>query len=118
MPGGAGWLERVLVRERDACGSSRSEEIDYIEAARNNVRLHAGKATHLLREPLGALEARLDPAGFGRIHRSTVVRLDRVAEIEPWFSGDCQVVLRDGVRLRLSRTHRAEFEARLAQLSP
>ena len=118
VPGGAGWLTRVLIRE---CGRVRVVpvgEIDYLEAARNHVRVHASGATHLLREPLGSLEARLDPAGFARIHRSTVVNLERVAELEPWFSGDCQVVLRDGVRLRLSRTHRAEFEARLAQLSP
>ena len=111
------WLERVLVREEGRVRVIPVEEIDYIEAARNNVRLHAGKATHLLREPLGSLESRLDPSRFGRIHRSTVVRLDRVAEIEPWFSGDCVVVLKGGARLRLSRSHRQEFEARLGAAS-
>ncbi len=110
---GAEWLERVLIREEGRVTVVPVEEIDYLEAARNHVRIHVGKATHLLREPLGALESRLDPARFGRIHRSTIVNLDRVTEIEPWFSGDCNVVLRGGTRLRLSRSHRREFESRL-----
>ena len=71
-----------------------------------------GTTTHLLRDPLGSVEARLDPPRFGRIHRSTVVNLDRVAEIEPWFSGDCNVVLRGGTRPRLSRSHRRDVESR------
>ncbi len=110
---GGAWLERVLIREEGKVTVVPVEEIDYLEAARNQVRIHAGSATHLLREPLGALEAKLDPSRFGRIHRSTIVNLDRVAEIEPWFSGDCNVVLRGGTRLRLSRSHRQEFESRL-----
>ncbi len=110
---GGAWLERVLIREEGKVTVVPVEEIDYLEAARNQVRIHAGSAIHLLREPLGALEAKLDPSRFGRIHRSTIVNLDRVAEIEPWFSGDCNVVLRGGTRLRLSRSHRQEFESRL-----
>jgi two-component system LytT family response regulator len=107
------WLERVLVREEGRVRVVPVDEIDYLEAARNHVRIHAGGATHLVREPLAALEAKLDPTRFGRIHRSIVVNLDRVAEIEPWFSGDCNVVLRGGTKLRLSRSHRQEFESRL-----
>jgi two-component system LytT family response regulator len=90
-------------------------EVDWIEAARNTVRLHAGQAVHVLREPLTSLESRLDPARFARIHRSTLVNLDRVAEIQPWFSGDGMVVLRTGERLRVSRGYREQFEARLSR---
>ena len=107
------WLERVLIREEGRVRIVPVDEIDYLEASRNHVRVHAGGAAYLLREPLGALEARLDPARFGRIHRSTLVNLSRVAELEPWFSGDYHVVLAGGTRLRLSRTHRHEFESRL-----
>ena len=93
-------------------------EVEFLEAARNHVKVHAGRAMHLLREPLSALEARLDPARFARIHRSMVVNLDRVAEIQPWFSGEGMVVLQSGAKLRLSRGYRQEFEARLGGRAP
>jgi len=113
LEGAGSWLERVLIREEGRVTVVPVEEIDYLEAARNHVRVHVGRTTHLLREPLSALEARLDPARFGRIHRSTIVNLNRVTEIEPWFSGDCNVILQGGTRLRLSRSHRQDFESRL-----
>ena len=106
-------VARLLVREDGRVRVVAVEDVDYLEAARNYVRIHAGPATHLLREPLASLEARLDPARFARIHRSIVVNVDRVTEIEPWFSGDCHVLLRGGVRLRLSRGHREALERRL-----
>ncbi len=112
--GGVGTgAERILVRENGRVLVIPAGEVEYIEAARNQVRIHAGRTSHLLREPLGALEARLDPSRFARIHRSTIVNLERVAEIEPWFSGDCIVVLRGGAKVRLSRGYRQDFEARL-----
>ena len=110
---GAETSERILVREDGLLRVIPVGEVDYLEAARNHVRVHAGRAVHLLREPLSSLEARLDPGRFARIHRSTVVNLDRVTEIQPWFSGDCMVVLQGGAKLRLSRSYRHEFESRL-----
>jgi two-component system LytT family response regulator len=107
--------DRLLVREKGRIRIVVAEEVDYFEAARNHVRLHVGRSTHLLRESLGALERRLDPARFARIHRSTVVNLDRIAEIQPWFSGDAMLVLRDGAKLRLSRAYRQELESRLSR---
>ena len=91
----------------------RIEEIDWIEAAGNYVHLHVGKEDHLLRESLTALEKKLDPSRFVRIHRSAIVNLDRVKEIVPQQSGDSVVVLLDGTRLRFSRWYRERFEARL-----
>jgi two-component system LytT family response regulator len=105
--------DRILVKEDGRMRVVPVDEVEFFEAARNHVKVHAGRGMHLIREPLSAVEARLDPARFARIHRSTVVNLDRVAEIQPWFSGDGMVVLQGGAKLRLSRGYRQEFEARL-----
>jgi two-component system LytT family response regulator len=75
------------------------------------VRLHCGKISHLMREKIGALEASLDPARFRRIHRSTIVNLDRVQRLHPYSHGDYQVVLRDGTELVLSRGYRERLGA-------
>ena len=88
----------------------RVDEIDWIEAAGNYVRVHAGASSLLLHESLASLAERLDPTRFARIHRSTVVNLDRVREMQPWFHGDAVVVLRDGTKLDVSRTYRAALE--------
>jgi two-component system, LytTR family, response regulator len=98
--------ERVVIKSAGRIMFLRTDEIDWLEAADNYVRVHVGAESHLLRETLGALEARLDPARFMRIHRSTVVNIDRVKELQPWFHGDYIVILQDGSRLNLSRTYR------------
>jgi two-component system LytT family response regulator len=105
--------DRLLVKAEGRVLVVPLAQVDYLEAARNHVRVHAGRSVHLLRETLGALEARLDPARFARIHRSTLVNLDRVAEIQPWFSGDAMVLLQGGAKLRLSRSYRQALEERL-----
>ncbi len=84
--------------------------IDWIEAADNYVVLHASGRTHVLRETLSRLEQRLRPEEFVRIHRSTIVRLDRVVRLDSASRGDYDVTLRDGTRLTLSRTCRAKLE--------
>jgi two-component system LytT family response regulator len=84
----------------------RPDEIDWIEAADNYVCLHVGADTHLLRETMNSIEGRLDPERFARIHRSTIVNLDRIKELRPWFHGEYVVVLRDGSELTLSRSYR------------
>ena len=84
--------------------------IDWIEAADNYVVLHASGRTHVLRETLSRLEQRLNPDEFVWIHRSAVVRLDRVARLEAASRGDYDVTLRDGTRLTLSRTCRTKLE--------
>jgi two-component system LytT family response regulator len=84
----------------------RLDEIDWIEAQDYYVELHAGKATYLHREPMRDLEQRLEASRFVRIHRSTIVQLDRIREVRSLPSGDGSVVLRDGTELRLSRGRR------------
>jgi len=94
----------------------RAADVDWFEAHGNYVRVHVGKTTHVIRETIGALEGALDPALFARIHRSTIVNLDRIGELQPWFAGDYLVLLRDGTKLKLSRTYREQLQQRLQAL--
>jgi two-component system LytT family response regulator len=101
--------ERLAVKSGGKVVFVRVDEIDWIEAAGNYCRLHVGKQTHLLRETMAALETRLNPKKFVRIHRSTIMNLERVRELQPYFHGDYVVVLRDGTQLTLSRTYRQKL---------
>ena len=102
-------IERLLVMTRGRGVFIRTAEIEWIEAAGNAVRLHVGGAAHRVRGPLTRLLQRLDRDRFRRISRSSVVNVDRVKEIQPWFHGDGIVVLESGRRLRLSRRYRSEL---------
>lgn len=105
-PRPADHLDRLLVKERDTIRLIPVEDIDWIEAAGNYVTLHCGAASHLIRHTLSGISDRLDPARFIRIHRSTIINLDRVRDMRPTFSGEYQVRLTDGTELTLSRTYR------------
>jgi two-component system LytT family response regulator len=107
------YVRRFAVRAREKSIFVAAAAVDWIEAADDYVELHAGGETHLVRERIADLEKRLDPGQFARIHRSTIVNIDRVRELHPLFRGDSTVVLVDGTRLRLSRSRRGEFERRL-----
>jgi two-component system, LytTR family, response regulator len=100
------YLERVIVKTSGTVFFLKTDEIDWISAEENYVRLHCGKASYLLREKISALESQLNPARFRRIHRSTIVNLDRIQKLHPHSHGDCQVVLLDGTELILSRAYR------------
>jgi two-component system LytT family response regulator len=71
--------------------------------------MHVGKATHTVRKSMGEMLASLDQRKFLRIHRSTIVNIDRVKELQPWFHGEYVVVLNDGTKLKLSRGHREKL---------
>ena len=85
-------------------------DIDWVEAYGNYVRLHVGKGVHLIRETLGNIERKLDPTRFARVHRSSIVNLDRVARMDLWGAGDYLVLLKDGTKLKLSRWYRSRIE--------
>lgn len=104
---------RFLVRTGDRLLVVPAGEVEWIGAADDYCELHVGSRTHLVRQTMNEMEQRLDPARFARIHRSTIVSLDRVREMHPHVRGDWDVVLHDGTVLRLSRTYRTAFEARL-----
>lgn len=107
------YLTRLMVKTANRVVLLKVDEIDFIEADGNYAKLHAGRKAHLLREKMSDLEGRLDPARFVRIHRSIIVNLDRIKEMQPHFNGDYIVVLQDGRQLRLSRTRREHLESRL-----
>jgi LytTr DNA-binding domain len=101
--------ERLLVADDGRSFFVRTADVDWIEAARNYVRLHAHGRVHTVRTTLAALEGRLDPERFRRISRSALVNLDHVREVQPWFHGDAVVILEDGARLGLSRRYRGNL---------
>jgi two-component system LytT family response regulator len=107
---------RILVRDRDRTRVIDVATIDRIEAADYYVEIHAGGEVHLLRETMNELEQRLDPARFFRVHRSSIIPLERVREIRMLPHGDRELVLADGTLVRLSRARREEFERLLAPL--
>jgi two-component system LytT family response regulator len=100
------YLERVIVKTSGTVFFLKTDEIDWISAEENYVRLHCGKSSHLLRDKISNLEAQLDPGRFQRIHRSTIVNIDRIQKLHPHSHGDYQVVLHDGTELILSRQYR------------
>lgn len=107
------YLDRVTVRHTERIIFVPVNEIDWIEAANDCAALHVGEKTYMIRESLNRLGRQLDPARFVRIHRSTIVNVERVKEMIPLFCGDQTLVLRDGAKLSLSRTHRDELLSRI-----
>ncbi|WP_424681684.1 LytR/AlgR family response regulator transcription factor [Frateuria sp. YIM B11624] len=100
-------LQRISVRVDEHIRVIATDTIDWIEADGNYVHIHVGKQAYLHRETLAHLLAALDPARFLRIHRGTLVNVERIREVHPLFKGSAEVVLHDGTRLDLSRRFRA-----------
>jgi two-component system LytT family response regulator len=107
------FLTRIVVRSGEEVVIVRAEDVDWIESADNYVQLHVGRETSLLREPLGRLEGRLDPAMFLRIHRRTIVNINRIEKLHPLFHGTYEVALRGGTRLTSGRLYRRNIQALL-----
>ena len=112
---GPRWIERLVVRSQDHAWFVRVSDIEWIEAADYNVRIHTAAQTYTTRETLSGLAEQLDPRRFIRVHRSTIVNLDHVREIQPYFHGAYILVLQDGTEVRLSRARRHAFEEALGQ---
>jgi two-component system LytT family response regulator len=98
--------EQFLVKKRDRMLLVPVKDVDWIEAEAKYVRIHVREASYLIRDSIAAVEARLDPRQFVRIHRSTIVNMRRVLELQRGFGGDVIVVLHGGVRLTMSRRFR------------
>jgi two-component system LytT family response regulator len=103
-------LKRLLLSHNGRAVFLAVDRIDRIEAERNYVLVHSGHQTYRLRAAIGAIAARLDPAQFLRVNRSTLVRLDAVREMHEWSHGDYRVVMHDGAELIWSRRYRAAAE--------
>jgi two-component system LytT family response regulator len=106
--------ERLIVKSSGRVFFVRAEEIDWVEASGNYVKVHTKADAHLLRESMKNMESKLDPKTFVRIHRSAIVNIDRIKELEPWFHGEYIVIMRDGTRLTASRVFSDRLSALIA----
>jgi len=99
------YAERILIQEDARAIFVAVKEIAWVEADRNYLLLHCGKKMHTVRSTLDALQNTLDPKLFVRVNRGTLVRLDAIREMLPWFHGEYKVVLNDSTELRWSRRY-------------
>ena len=106
-------LDRVVIKGTGQVSFVKICDIDWIEAADYYTCLHVGAKTHLLRRSMSELEQELDPALFCRIHRSSIINIARVEGLELNPEGEYEVVLKHGIRLRLSRRYRKQVQLRL-----
>jgi two-component system LytT family response regulator len=106
-------IERLAIKNAGQVLFQKISEIDWIEAADYYVCLHVGTKTHLLRRSMSDVDQELEQAAFCRIHRSAIVNLERVRQLEISEDGGTDVVLNSGTRLRLSRRYRKDLQARL-----
>jgi len=116
MKAGNKYLERLVIKASGRIYFLETSEIDWIEAEGNYVSVHSAKKSHLLRETISSLEAQLDPRKFLRIHRSSIVRIDRIQELQPWFHGEYRIILLNGTQLTLSRNYRDKLQEALGKL--
>lgn len=104
---------RFVVRAASKLFFVRAADVDWISGEGNYARLHTGARTHLVRETLKSVEARLSPRQFVRVHRSAIINVDRVAELQPHTHGEYRLTLKDGSKLTSSRAHSANLRSLL-----
>jgi two-component system, LytTR family, response regulator len=107
--------DRILLKSSGEIFFLKAEEIDWIEAEGDYMKFHVSGRAHLMRETMARLEARLDPKRFIRIHRSTIVNIDRLRKLSPSFAGEYAVILHDGTKLKLSRGYHERIATLLKQ---
>jgi two-component system LytT family response regulator len=109
-------MDRLLVKRGARFVFVRVEDVRWLEAADNYVNVHTSAGAELLRSTLGALEARLDPRRFVRVHRGAIVNIDHLQAMEPWGQGEYLLTLAGGARITSSRTYRARLRQALGAL--
>ncbi|MFK7848571.1 MAG: LytR/AlgR family response regulator transcription factor [Rhodothermales bacterium] len=102
------YLHRIAVKEGEKITFLDVDSIDWIEAADNYICLHVGRRTYLLRSKLSDIEKQLNPKQFLRVHRSRIVNIEQIQEMQPQGSGDCILILKDGTEITSSRTYREQ----------
>ncbi|HEU4640977.1 MAG TPA: LytTR family DNA-binding domain-containing protein [Gemmatimonadaceae bacterium] len=105
------YLDRIAIRTDGRIIFLRTDQIDWLEADDDHVRLHVGPKRYLHRDTLSRLEQRLSPNTFLRIHRSVIVNVERIREMQPWFQGDYVLILHDGTKLTSGRSYREKVRA-------
>jgi two-component system LytT family response regulator len=108
------FLDRLAIKSRGRVIFLKTDEITWIEAAGNYLELHTGKESHLIREPISDFEQRLNPERFIRIHRSCIVNVECIKELQPGFGGEYLVVMNDGQQLTASRGYRERLQQLLS----
>lgn len=114
-PGDQSRRSRLMIKAGGRIHFVRMADVDWCEAAGNYVRIHVGVHEHLVRDTMSHLESQLDPEQFVRIHRSTIVNVDRIQEMHSSFNGEYVMLLRTGTRLTLSRGYRDTIQTRLGK---
>jgi two-component system, LytTR family, response regulator len=104
------YLERLIIKEDGRIFFIKTSEIDWIEAKGNYALIHSGRKSYLVREAMNSLENQLNPERFFRIHRSTIVNIERIHELQSLFHGDCRIILQDGTKLLMSRRFRDKIK--------
>ena len=102
---------RLPIKRDGSVTFVRTDDIDWLEADGDYVRIHAGKATHVVRDTIAEVSSKLPAERFVRVHRSIVVNTERIREVQPWFKGDYVLILNDGTKLRSGRTYRTVVQA-------
>ena len=108
-PDARGYAHRLMVEDDERIRFVPVTAVEFLEAERNYVVVHAGGGRHRVRATLAGLLGQLDPRHFVRVHRSTVVNVDHIREVQPWFGGDYVAILRGGQRLKVSRRYRDQL---------
>lgn len=104
------YIERLVIKAEGRIFLLDVDNIHYIQAEGNYVAVHNGQKEYLLRETISRLEARLDPKNFLRVHRSAIVKIDKIRELQPWFHGEFRIILDGGKQLMLSRNYRVRLQ--------
>lgn len=100
---------RLMIRSEGRVIFVKTDDIDWLEAAGNYIKLHCGAETHMLRETMNGIMSQLDPSKFLRIHRATIVNIDRIKEMHPWFNGEYKIFLTTNAQLIMSRGCHEQF---------
>lgn len=105
LPDGKNYPDKIMLKTAKGVSFINTNEVDWVEAAGNYVKLHVKDSGHLLRETMNNIESKLNPDKFLRIHRSSLVNIDRIKELQPLFNGDYIVILQNDRELNLSRNY-------------
>ena len=103
-------LERLVIKNGGRVFFLNVDDVHCIESEGNYVRVYDNQKAYLLRETISSLEEQLDPRQFRRIHRSAIVKIDKIKEMQPWFHGEYRVIMENGKQLTLSRNYRSNFQ--------
>ncbi len=99
-------LQHMMIKASDRYFFLKAEDIDWIESAGNYVKIHSGDKNYLIRDTMENMVKKLDSNLFFRIHRSTIVNVNKIRELEQWFHGDYKVIMKDGEKLKMSRNYK------------